>query len=109
MYEPISDATTRSSTATPRWPSEAVRKVGIGVRERRQLPAAAAQLGEGGGNLGKRLPTGERLAERVLVGWLERKPLALGDRPQAAGHHLPVGRAGLLALDLRLEFVVGVE
>ncbi len=42
-------------------------EVGIGVRERRQLPAAGAQLGEGAGNLGKRLPTGERLAERVLV------------------------------------------
>ena len=78
------------------------------LREGREPPAAAAHLGECGRDFRERLPARERLAECVFVVGGEHG-LSISQCPQAAGHHLAVGRTRMLALHLRLVLVVAVE
>ena len=63
LYEPISDATIAASNGTPISSSDASMIVAVGVREDRELPAAAARVLERSRDLRKRLPGRQRPRE----------------------------------------------
>jgi hypothetical protein len=84
-------------------PIRSIEELAIGVGEHGELPAAGAGLLEGRLRLGERVPARQRAAERVLL---------VGGSAEAGehdGHHLAIAPSGILALDLRLELVVGAQ
>src|SRR5439155_439275 len=78
-------------------------EVSVRVGEDRELPAAAARVGERCLNLGKRLPGRERARERILLAGVEFEPFALGQAHECDSDHLAVARRRALVLDLALE------
>jgi hypothetical protein len=78
-------------------------EVRVGVREHGEPPAAVARLLERRRHLGKRVPLRQRALERVLLAG------GSAETRERDGHHVAIATTRILALDLRLELVVGVE
>src|SRR5579864_5753615 len=83
--------------------------IAVGVGENGELPPAPASLLERRLHLRKRLPPRQRPCECVLVIACKRDVLAIGELHERPSEHVAIRASGVLALDLRLDLVVGMQ
>jgi len=84
-------------------------EVTVRVGENRQLPAAAARILERSAHLGERRPRRKRARESVRLLEREAEAVLLCESGEGQVEHIAIGPCRLLALDLGLEPVVGVQ
>ena len=82
LYEPMSDATTRSSISTPIACDRRLQEVGVGVGEDREPPPAGTESAQRRGDVREHAPGGQRLRQGIALALrARRRPARRQHRP----------------------------